>query len=107
MVSGPQYPCLPVSVSSVGAWEKSILSDWFVYCFTWLSQQVETILAYFGLANNSDKKVSVTLLFYLQPCYQSFCSVWFYLSVLCRLCVFVLNGLRVCYKTLQLKKKLN
>jgi len=43
--------------------------------------------------NNSVRKVSVTLLFYLQTHYELFCCVCFYQSALCRLCVFVLYAL--------------
>jgi len=46
-----------------------------------------------GLMNNSVKKVSVTLLFYLQTRYELFCCVCFYQSALCRLCAFVLHAL--------------
>jgi len=42
---------------------------------------------------NSVRKVSATLLFYLQTCYELFCCVCFYQSALCRLCVFVLYAL--------------
>ena len=58
----------------------------------------------YGLVNNSVRKVSVTLWFYLQTRCELFCCVCFYQSALCRLCVFVLYGLSVCYKTLKLKK---
>jgi len=40
--------------------------------------------------NNSVRKVSVTLLFYLQTRYELFCCACFYQSALCRLCAFVL-----------------
>jgi len=43
--------------------------------------------------NNSVRKVSVTLLFYLQTRYELFCYVCFYQSASCRLCVFVLYTL--------------
>jgi len=42
------------------------------------------------LVNNSVRKVSVTLLFYLQTRYELFCCVCVYQSALCRLCMFVL-----------------
>jgi len=57
----------------------------------------------YGLVNNSVRKVSVTLLLYFQTRYE-FCCVCFYQSALCRVCVFVLYWLCVCYKTLKLKK---
>jgi len=47
----------------------------------------------YGLVNNSVRKVSATLLFYLQTPYEFFCCVCFYQSALCRLCVFVLCAL--------------
>jgi len=43
--------------------------------------------------NNSVRKASVTLLFYLQTRYELCCCVCFYQSALCRLCVFVLYAL--------------
>ena len=48
---------------------------------------------WYGLVNSSARKVSVTLLFYLQTRYEMFCCVCFYQSALCRLCVFVLCAL--------------
>jgi len=59
----------------------------------------------YWLANSTVKKVSLALFFYLQHRYQTFCCVCFDQSALCRLCVFVLYGLRVCFKTLKLKLK--
>jgi len=47
----------------------------------------------YGLVNNSVRKVSVTLLVYLQTRYELFCCVCFYQSALCGLCVFVLYAL--------------
>jgi len=54
----------------------------------------------YGLANNSVKKLSVTLWFYLQRHYKTFCCVCLYQSALCRQCVLVLYGLRACFKTI-------
>ena len=59
----------------------------------------------YGLANSSVKKVSLALFFYLQHRYKTFCCVSFDQSALCRLYVFVLYELRVCFKTLKLKLK--